>query len=309
MFHEMKQVYAVYQEMSFSKAAKNLYISQPSLSAAVRKEENELGFPIFDRSTTPIRLTDFGKEYIRAAERIMDIERSFSQYIDDLSGLKTGTLTIGASNLFISYLLPPLLSAYRKRYPSVTVDLVEGNADTLTEKLLTGKIDLLIDNIALDSAVYDSKFCSIDRLMLTVPKKLRVNEGLESYALTARQIRDGAHTDEKIPAVPLECFRKEPFLLLKAGNDSRIRAEAICAAHGFHLKPQLEFDQQITAYNLSCYGLGISFCGDLLIRMVPPCDDVLFYKLDEETSVRSIRCYYKHSRYLTKAAQEFLKMI
>ena len=61
MFQGMRYVYEVYKEMSFSKAARNLYISQPSLSAAVKKAEQEAGFPIFYRSTSPLRLTEPGR--------------------------------------------------------------------------------------------------------------------------------------------------------------------------------------------------------------------------------------------------------
>lgn len=77
----MLYVYEVYKEMSFSRAAKNLFISQPSLSAAVKREEAKIGVPIFDRSTSPIRLTELGQEYIRSVERIMDVENSFSNYV------------------------------------------------------------------------------------------------------------------------------------------------------------------------------------------------------------------------------------
>ena len=60
MFQGMRYVYEVYKEMSFSRAAKNLYISQPSLSTAVKKAEDRIGFPIFDRSTSPSSLLSWG---------------------------------------------------------------------------------------------------------------------------------------------------------------------------------------------------------------------------------------------------------
>ena len=72
MFQSMRYIYEVYKEMSFSRAAQKLFISQPSLSAAVKKEEERIDAPIFDRSTNPIHLTEVGQEYIRAVERIMD---------------------------------------------------------------------------------------------------------------------------------------------------------------------------------------------------------------------------------------------
>ena len=112
MFQGMDYIYEVYKEMSFSKAAKNLYISQPSLSAAVKKAEAQIGFPIFDRSTTPIRLTELGREYIRSVEIIKDVENGFRNYVSDVNGLKNGSLSIGGTHLFASYVLPSLISKF-----------------------------------------------------------------------------------------------------------------------------------------------------------------------------------------------------
>ena len=68
MLNEMRYVYSVYQEKSFSKAAKKLFISQPALSNMVRKAENEIGAPIFDRSTIPLTVTKEGAYYIKSRE-------------------------------------------------------------------------------------------------------------------------------------------------------------------------------------------------------------------------------------------------
>ena len=309
MFHGMKYIYAVYQEMSFSKAAKSLYISQPSLSAAVRKEEEEMGYPIFDRSTNPIQLTQFGQEYIRAAEKIMEVEENFSQYINDISGLKVGSLTIGCNTLFTSYLLPSLLAEFNARYPAVSIHLVEGTTAYLTELLMNGKLDLVVENTLLDPEIFDQKFYCYDRIMLTVPRSFPINRQIKKYAFTSQQIQEGEHLYPDVPPVPLELFRDQPFLLLKTGNDSRVRADAVCAAHGFTPSPRLELEQQFTAYNLACCNLGSCFCGDLLIRHVPPRYEVLFYKLDEDISVRSISFFYKRSRYQSRPVQEFLRML
>ena len=117
MFQSMRYIYEVYKEMSFSRAAQKLFISQPSLSAAVKKEEERIGAPIFDRSTNPIHLTEVGQEYIRAVERIMDAENSFESYVSDLTELRHGALSIGGTNFFVSYVLPPLLSRFTASYP------------------------------------------------------------------------------------------------------------------------------------------------------------------------------------------------
>ena len=89
MFQGMEYVYEVYKEKSFSKAAANLFISQPSLSANVRRVESRIGYPVFDRSTKPLGLTECGEQYIRCVERIMNIRKKiFSDFINDWGGLK-----------------------------------------------------------------------------------------------------------------------------------------------------------------------------------------------------------------------------
>ena len=169
MFQGMHYVYEVYREMSFSKAAKNLFISQPSLSAAVKKAEAQIGFPVFDRSTNPIRLTELGEEYIRSVENIMDVEKRFCNYVDDIRGLKSGAIAIGGTNLFASYVLPPLLSRFTEQYPLIHVNLVEATTAELEERLFAGFLDLLIDNQSVDASIYEKTFFCEEHLLLAVP--------------------------------------------------------------------------------------------------------------------------------------------
>ena len=306
MFQGMRYVYEVYKEMSFSKAARNLYISQPSLSAAVKKAEQEAGFPIFDRSTSPIRLTEPGREYIRAVERILDVENGFQSYLNDLNGLRTGSISIGGTNLFVSFLLPPLLSRFTASYPAVEIQLTEASTEELTERLFAGQLDLIIDNSRMDPSVYESAFVCEDHLVLTVPRTFPSAKKAAAYGLTAQDIRRGLHLLADTPAVPLEFFKEDPFLLLKTGNDTRSRAQKICRASHFSPHIRLKLDQQITAYNLSSYGMGISFTGDILINRVPASENLVFFKLGDKDAARSVHFYYKKNRYLSQTVRAFL---
>lgn len=283
MFQGMHYVYEVYKEMSFSKAARNLFISQPSLSAAVKKAEKQIGFPIFDRSSNHIQLTELGKEYIRSIEIIMDVETGFQNYINDMKELKSGTIAIGGTNLFASYVLPPLLSRFTEQYPQVQVDLVEATTSQLTDRLFSGSLDLLIDNKNMDPAVYQKSFFCEEHLLLAVPIRLAVNEKMKNYALTASDIRENRHLNS--------------------------RADRIC--HNAHVLPKikLELDQQITAYNLSRYGMGISFCSDTLVRHVPDDEGLVYYKLDHKDALREVNFYYKRGRYMPRVVSTFLEMI
>ena len=117
MFQGMEYIYEVYKEKSFSKAAAALFISQPSLSANVKRVENRIGYPIFDRSIKPLQLTEVGKHYIQAVEKVMDIENNLENYLLDLGNLKTGTLNVGGSNFFLRGFCLPLLLIFPKNSP------------------------------------------------------------------------------------------------------------------------------------------------------------------------------------------------
>ena len=309
MFQSMRYVYEVYKEMSFSRAAKNLFISQPSLSAAVKKEEEKVGSQIFERSTNPIQLTEIGQEYIRSVERLMDVENSFANYISDLAELKNGSLSIGGTNFFISYVLPPLLSRFTALYPLIHIRLVKAATSELTEKLNTGSLDLLLDNSVLGPEIYDRKTIREEHLLIAVPVSFSTNNQVKQYALTAADIKRGTHLDSSVAPVPMGAFQNDPFLLLHEQNDTRERAMNICRES--HFTPQIwpELDQQITAYNLACYGMGIAFIGDSLVQNVPEAKNLLFYKLDNREAVRKVSLYYKRNRYLSKAVTTFMDMI
>ena len=161
----------------------------------------------------------------------------------------------------------------------------------------------------MDPAIYQKSFFCEEHLLLAVPIRLSVNEKMKNYALTASDIRENRHLNSRIPPVPLENFQKESFLLLKSGNDTRTRADRIC--HNAHVIPKikLELDQQITAYNLSRYGMGISFCSDTLVRHVPDAGGLVYYKLNHQDALRDVNFYYKRNRYMPRIVSTFLDMI
>lgn len=93
MFQGMEYVYEVYKQKSFSKAAAKLYISQPSLSANVKRIEKKVGYPLFDRSTKPLELTECGKQYIHAVHQIMTATTEFETFINDFGELRPAPCT------------------------------------------------------------------------------------------------------------------------------------------------------------------------------------------------------------------------
>ncbi len=304
-----RYLYEVYREKSITKAAAKLYIAQPSLSAIVKKAEKEKGFRIFDRSTLPLRLTESGAIYMKALEEIMSIERETEAAINDIHSLKAGAISIGGTNLFISFVLPPLFNRFNRRYPEVAVNMREGESMELSRMLDSGEIDLMLDNKLMDPGSYEKvKVCS-EELLLAVPERFPVNEKVRKYALSTADIRADRHRSGKVEAIPLELFCDEPFLFLKPGNDTRERSERICREAEFQPKIRLELAQQMTSYNLSLNGMGISFIGDILIKNEADESRLVFYKLKSPHAKRDVSFCYKKNRYQPVAVRTFLEMI
>lgn len=305
MFHEMRYVYEVYRHRSFSGAAKALYISQPSLSLMVKKAETRIGSPIFDRSTSPVGLTEVGLAYIRAVRQVMQEEEEFANFLDAAKHCLTGTLSLGSTSLFMSGLLPPMISAFSGRYPGVEMRLHEGHTERLKNELQEGALDMVADNGAFSPAIFSSRVLCEERVILAVPAALSLNRGLLKYRMTASQIGEG----KAAPPVPLSAFSEEQFVFLKEGNDTHIRADKLCQEAGFRPRIRLKLDQQTTAYNLAANGLGVAFVSDTLVRSAPPDDRLYFYRLEGEAALRSVRIFYKRSRHLTSPMRAFLDML
>ena len=112
MFKNKEYILAIVREGSFSRAAEKLYISQPSLSATVKRIEEKIALPIFDRTTTPISLTEAGREYVSHALEMERLEEDFERYISDCINLSVGEVKIGGSSLFSSFMLPKMISEF-----------------------------------------------------------------------------------------------------------------------------------------------------------------------------------------------------
>lgn len=309
MFRWKQYVYEVYREKSFSKAAQNLYISQPSLSARIKKIEEQIGFPLFDRSTSPLQLTEVGEAYIKAAEEIKNIEDRVENYINNLSTLKTGHLEIGASNLFAAYILPPLITRFKQKFPDVHIQVTEGNTAQLEALLGNNTLDFVIDNYHYDSTLYNKELYCQENILLAVPKQFSEQENLKQFQLSYESIKNKEYLSDSYPAVPLKAFSSLPFITLTPGNDTRLRGDRLCREAGFHPNIILELNQQSTAYMAASTQLGATFISDILVSQLPSFENLVYYKLDGISAKRQVYFYYKNHKYKTRAMEEFLAMM
>lgn len=141
---ELNYLIALAEEKSISKAAERLYMAQSSLSQFLSTMEANLGYRLFIRQSNGVRPTEAGRIMIRYAYNTISEFHRVQDEMQDITDLKQGKVIFGISGFRGSYLTPPVLNEFRKRYPGIHVNIVEKNSMALEQKLLSGEIDIAL---------------------------------------------------------------------------------------------------------------------------------------------------------------------
>ena len=256
MFKKARYVYAVFRAGSFTKAAEQLFISQPCISTAIKQLENELGAPLFVRKSGNVVPTELGLSYIRTAEQIIALEEAFAARLKERDKTLYGSLCIGGSNYVSSYILPRIVSAFSLLYPHVTISLTEASSADLTRHLQDGELDLVIDSFDHEQTGITYHPLLQEQILLAVPSTANANKEISTFALSPLDIYEKAPLPEP---VSITCFREEGFVLLKQGNSMYEHAMAIFRKGGFTPRVSLFLDQLSTSFALAAQGNGLCF--------------------------------------------------
>ncbi len=304
----MLYIETIYKEGSFSRAAQKLFVTQPALSAAVKRVESGMGEAIFDRTSRPLALTEAGEIYMEQIRRIAAVERETAVRISDLSRLRRGKIRIGATTYFNACVLPPVLKIFSDAYPNVDVHLLENNSALLKGRLQDGDVDVIFTCQQDDPALYASTEIFRDFILLAVPEDLSDSEELRPYALTADMVAARAHLDGSRPSVPLIFFADTPFLLLTEGNNLNARAGLLFQQAGFRPKVKMYVEQLMTAYQLSRAGIGATFASAQIIQGAPA-GEMRYFKLASPLTIRRFRAICCKGRYVPHAVRELIRVM
>lgn len=308
MFQKLKYVYAVYKEKSFTRAAQKLFISQPSLSAAIKKLEEEIGAPLFERSGSEITLTEVGRAYVESAEQMIKSEESFIQKLNDIYNLETGKLTVGGTNYLSSYVLPRIINRFTSLYPKIEVSLVEANSLTLSKMIQEEEIDVIVDSFDNTMEAYQGYPLSSEKILLCVPKDKKINEGLEAFRISPQDIYEGKCDFTPVPSVNIKVFADEDFVLLKSGNDMYNRALYIFEKSGIKPKVSFSVDQLNISYALANSGMGLCFVTDTLFRFGDVPKNVYVYNVGGANFSRTLYIAHKKNKYCSSAMSKFIEI-
>ncbi len=308
MFSKNEYVYEIYKEKSFTKAAQKLYISQPSISAAIKNIEEKIGSPIFERTNSEIRLTPVGAEYISAIERIKEIENEFKSKLQDIYNMEIGEITIGATGFISTYILPGIINRYTNLYPKISISLSDANSSHLGELIQSDKIDIGLDCLDEEMDFYDKYPLRKETIMLCVPANLEINKKFEKYQINPDDIYSRKTDIQSVPSVPIDAFKNENFILLKKGHSMYNHASKVFAENGIEPKIVYTVDQFNISYLLAESGMGVCFVSDTLFKYSKNHKNVVAYNIDDRINTRSLCVVHKKNKYCTKAMERFIEV-
>lgn len=298
-------------EGTFSNAAKVLFVSQPSLSQFVKNLEANLGTTLFDRSTSPLCLTQTGQVYYNAAQKFKILEQELQKEMCDIDEKKAGTLVIGTTPFRAACMLPKSIAFFQEHFPGVKVEIITDTLEELNSKLRNNQIDLCIEINVFDPKYVIMEDLSPETMYLAVPPHHPFNEGRESQSLTAHDIKKNSSKLFDCTGISLEECKQLSFINLKSEDTFSNVTTKLCDVYHFQPHVVLTASTIEMLFHWVRFGIGVALLPDTLIKFGNFEEHPIYYKIQEPShqiglSNMSIVIAYKRDGYLSSAAKEYI---
>ena len=276
---------------SFSKAAKELFLTQPTISAHISSLEKELNVRLFICNTKEVSLSDDGKDLYRYAKQITDLEKAIEErfYMDSDDGKHF--ITIAASTIPAQYLLPKVLMCYRERYPKEQIKIME----TDSSEVVTQVVDHMVD-VGFTGTVLEKKHCKYipfykDELAVITPDT-------PEYRILKEQNRDD-----------IDWIKRKPLILREEGSGTRKEAEKQLKNAGISMEDLdivASIANQETIKKSVKQGMGIT----VLSRLAAEDEDgLLIFPIPGADEGRDINLVYNKNYQMTRSADRFIRIV
>ncbi len=235
--HQLRCFSAIVRAGSFTRAAEQLGITQPSLSQQIRKLEKQVGSPLFERLGRSIRLTTYGEALRQPAAEIMQQVAEAKSSLDNLQEGVRGKLRVGVIPTIMPYFIAPRIGEFLNRFPKVDLQLIEDTTPRLVEQLQAGDLDLALSALPVRNPDIVCSELAREPLFLAVAAQ---------------------HPLAGESAVDLQNLRNERLLLLKEGHCLREDVLMTCTRAKAELRSIFETDQLASIFQLVRAGFGVT---------------------------------------------------
>lgn len=286
--NQLRYFMAVARTGSFSRAAEQCHVSQPSLSQQMMKLESELGETLFERLSRGVALTAAGRLLEQRAERILREVAAAEQEIQELGAVLRGRLTLGALPTIAPYFLPDLIRAFHAAWPQVQLIVHEETTARLTALVEEGELDAAIVSLPAPGAALHRELLFTEELLAALP---------------------AGHPLAKTKILTAAALQNEPFILMQEGHCLGDQALAYCAQRGdFQPSVSCRSTQVETIMSLVGAGLGVSLVPAMAAGAPPP-DGVILRSLHPDPPRRAIAAIWRANKQFGRVPLEFIAFL
>jgi LysR family transcriptional regulator, low CO2-responsive transcriptional regulator len=280
---------AVIRQKSFSRAAKKIHLSQPTLSEHVSELERELGKPLFFRHGRTVTLTEAGRVFEEHAVRVVSGVEGARQAIADLDGLVHGSLLVGASTTPGLYVMPGVIARFRARHPGIELRLQIANSQVIEERVRGREVDL---GVVGGHGVVPGEECLAAGL-------------LDELVLVVGPGHAWARRREVAPAQ----LADQPLLIREEGSATRRVTERALQRAGITFHPAMELDHPEAIKQAVMAGLGVAFVSVHAVRGEVETGRLRALHLRGVRIHRHFHVIHHQGRTLSASARAFMRLL
>jgi len=279
---------------SYSKAAKRMFLTQPTVSSHIFTLEKELNVRLFIRNTKEVYLTEEGRILYKYAKEMVALEQKIEERFKGGKEEKSQGITIAASTIPSQYLLPGIISAYHDKYPGERFKIIETDSQDVVSKVVDHVVDL-----GLTGTVLDRKHC---KYIPFYQDELVIVTANNAYYQKIHQAK----------ANNLHWFEKEPIILRELGSGTRKEGEKQLIVNGVlpeKLNVVATIENQETIKKSVCQGIGISIMSRLATMEEEKAGKLLVFEMPGSQGSRDINLVYNKNFPLLRAVNRFIKVV
>lgn len=286
---EMRQLQyflAVARHENFTRAAEQVHVSQPSLSVQVAALEEELGTRLFDRLGRKVALTQAGELFRQHAERALRELEQAAEVVRELEGAKRGRLTVGTLSTVNSYLIAPLVSRFKQRFPEIHLHIHAQPSAEIVAGVLSNRLDLGICLLPLHHPHLTTVPLFEERLALIAPP---------SVPILQRRVR-------------MQDLASLPLILMPVDYCLRRMVEDQCGKVGVLPQVSLEMTSPEGILQAVAEGAGMTILPELYVRLRSPRTDLQVVEIYDPTPRHAVGLVFLKQRYQPLVATEFMNL-
>lgn len=295
---QLEAFVSVAEDGSFSKAAKTLFLTQPTVSAHISSLEQELGVRLFIRNTKEVNLSEDGQTLYGYAKQMIVLQKKIEMQFDKTRKESSHCIRIAASSVPSQYLLPQILVRFSERYPKEQFKIMETDSAKVVEQVVNGNVD-----IGFTGTVLEKKYCQYipfyqDELVVITPNSERF-----------QHLREQGGEEREAEKLWIQ---HEPLILREEGSGTRREAEKLLKRMGIgldSLKIVASMENQETIKRSVSKGIGISIISRLAAEDEIAEGKILSFPLNGQEGKRDINIVYNKNYQLSSLAERFLRVV